>query len=173
MSLSLMPVARQAAAAESHVRGMDYGSEMTRILVAEDEPEVRQVIKTTLVDQGYQVIEAADGDAAYKAAAEAAVAERPDLIVLDLMLPKMNGFEVLERLKANKNTSYIPVVILTARNQAQDEAKGMRAGAVDYITKPWSPGELEDRVRIALDQRRASRPARIISTDNVTNSRRI
>lgn len=146
---------------------------MTRILVAEDETQVRQLIATTLRDQGYQVVEAADGEAAYEAVAEAAVAEKPDLVVLDLMLPKLNGFEVLEKLKANKSTAYIPVVIVTARNQAQDETRGMKAGACDYITKPWSPGELEDRVRIALDQRRASRPHRFTSADRLTDSRQV
>ena len=112
---------------------------MTRILVVDDERDVREVVRTTLQENGYQVLEAADGVEAYAAVADAAVAEKPDLIVLDLMLPKMNGFEVLEKLKENHQTSYIPVVILTARGQAQDEARALRLGATDYMTKPWSP----------------------------------
>ena len=131
---------------------------MTRILVADDEAEVRSLIKTALVDQGYQVIEAADGATAYAAVAESAVAEKPDLIVLDLMMPQLNGYQVMEKLKENPQTSYIPVVVVTARNQTQDEMKAIRCGAVDFITKPWPPGELEDRVRMALDQRRSRSP---------------
>ena len=109
---------------------------MTRILVVDDELEVREVVKTALQRNGYQAMEAADGIEAYAAAADAAVAEKPDLIVLDLMLPKLNGFEVLEKLKQNPQTSYIPVVILTARGQSQDETRALRSRATDYMTKP-------------------------------------
>ncbi len=145
---------------------------MTRILVVEDEADVREVVKATLQENGYQVIEAADGLEGYTAAADAAVAEKPDLIVLDLMLPKLNGFEVLEKLKENPQTSYIPVVVLTARGQSQDETRALRAGAVDYMTKPWSADELADRVRIALDQRRNAKPHTFKSAERVTDSRR-
>ena len=136
---------------------------MTRILVVDDERDVREVVKTTLQENGYQVVEATDGVEAY--AADAAVAGKPDLIVLDLMLPKLNGFEVLEKLKENPQTSYIPVVILTARGQAQDETRALRSGATDYMTKPWSADELADRVRIALDQRRNAKPHRFKSVE--------
>ena len=71
------------------------------------------------------------------------MAERLDLIVLDIMPPKMNGFEVLEKLKVNPQNAYDPVVIVRARNQAQGETRGIRVGASDFITKPWSPGDLE------------------------------
>ena len=135
---------------------------MTRILVVDDERDVREVVKTTLQENGYQVVEATDGVEAYAAAA---VAGKPDLIVLDLMLPKLNGFEVLEKLKENPQTSYIPVVILTARGQAQDETRALRSGATDYMTKPWSADELADRVRIALDQRRNAKPHRFKSVE--------
>jgi len=135
---------------------------MTRILVVDDERDVREVVKTTLQENGYQVVEATDGVEAY---ADAAVAGKPDLIVLDLMLPKLNGFEVLEKLKENPQTSYIPVVILTARGQAQDETRALRSGATDYMTKPWSADELADRVRIALDQRRNAKPHRFKSVE--------
>ena len=144
---------------------------MTRILVVDDERDVRDVVKATLEENGYQVLEATDGLEAYAAAAEAAVAEKPDLIVLDLMLPKLNGFEVLEKLKENPQTSYIPVVILTARGQSQDEDRALRSGATDYITKPWSADELTDRVRIALDHRRIAKLHRVRSADRVTDSR--
>ena len=145
---------------------------MTRILVVDDERDIREVVKTTLEDNGYQVVEAANGVEAYAAAADAAVAEKPDLIVLDLMLPEMNGFEVLEKLKENPQTSYIPVVILTARGQAQDETRALRSGATDYMTKPWSADELSDRVRIALDHRRTAKPHTFKSVERVTDSRK-
>ena len=144
---------------------------MTRILVVDDERDVREVVKTTLQENGYQVEEATNGVEAYAAAADAAVAEKPDLIVLDLMLPKLNGFEVLEKLKENPQTSYIPVVILTARGQSQDENRALRSGATDYMTKPWSAEELADRVPIALDQRRAAKPHRFKSAERVADSR--
>ena len=145
---------------------------MTRILVVDDELEVREVVKTALQRNGYQVMEAANGIEAYAAAADAAVAEKPDLIVLDLMLPKLNGFEVLEKLKQNPQTSYIPVVILTARGQSQDETRALRSRATDYMTKPWSADELSDRVRLALDQRRTAKPHTFKSAERVTDSRR-
>ena len=144
---------------------------MTRILVVDDERDVRELVKTTLQENGYQVLEASDGVEAYAAAADAAVAEKPDLIVLDLMLPKLNGFEVLEKLKQNPQTSYIPVVILSARGQAQDENRALSSGATDYMTKPWSADELADRVRIALDQRRNAKPHQFRSAERVTDSR--
>ena len=144
---------------------------MTRILVVDDEREIREVVRTTLEEKGYQVMEAADGLEAYAAVADAAVAEKPDLVVLDLMLPRLNGFEVLEKLKENPQTSYIPVVILTARGQTQDETRALRSGATDFMTKPWSADELADRVRIALDQRRNNRPHRFKSAERVTDSR--
>jgi len=127
----------------------------------EDESAVTQVIMETLSEQGYQVIEADNGASAYELTAEVAVAERPDLIVLDIMLPKMNGFEVLEKLKVNPQTAYIPVVIVSARNQTQDETRGIRVSASDFIAKPWSPGDLESRVKLDLDYRRSSKPFRI------------
>ena len=132
---------------------------MTRILVVDDERDVRDVVKATLEENGYQVLEATDGLEAYAAAA--AVAEKPDLIVLDLILPKLNGFEVLEKLKENPQTSYIPVVILTARGQSQDEDRALRSGATDYITKPWSADELTDRVRIASPADRQAPPSQV------------
>ena len=144
---------------------------MTRILVVDDEQDVREVVKTTLEENGYQVLEATNGVEAYAAAAEAAVVEKPDLIVLDLMLPQMNGFDVLDKLKENPQTSYIPVVILTARGQSQDESRALASGATDYMTKPWSADELADRVRIALDQRRTAKPHRFKSAERVTDSR--
>ncbi len=129
---------------------------MTRVLAADDDPQVRGMIRKLLADKGYQVIEAADGVQAYALTVEAAIAEMPDLVVLDLMMPKMNGFDVLEKLKATPMTAHIPVIVVTARNQAADEMRAQRMGAADYITKPWPAGELEDRVKIALTAGRSN-----------------
>jgi DNA-binding response OmpR family regulator len=76
------------------------------------------------------------------------------------MLPQLPGLEVLRKLKENPATADVPVVIVTARDDAQDEMRAMRAGAADYITKPWPPGELESSVKMALDYARASQPNR-------------
>jgi flagellar protein FlaH len=119
---------------------------MIKILVIEDEDVVRQVVVRLLTTQGYQVIEAAYGQAGY----QMAIAEQPDIILLDLMMPVMDGFQVLGKLKSNPETRPIPVIILTARIDAESERRCMRAGAVDYIKKPWGPGELGDRIAMAL-----------------------
>ncbi|MSQ07432.1 MAG: response regulator [Dehalococcoidia bacterium] len=111
---------------------------------------MRGLIKKLLTDKGYQMIEAADGAQAYALSVEAAILEMPDLVVLDLMMPKMNGFDVLQKLKATPMTAHIPVIVVTARNQSADETRAQRMGAIDYITKPWPAGELEDRVKLAL-----------------------
>ncbi len=136
---------------------------MTRVLVADDDPQVREMISKLLTDKGYQVIEAADGVQAYTLAAEAAIVEMPDLVVLDLMMPKVNGFDVLQKLKATPMTARIPVIIVTARNQSADETRAQRMGAADYITKPWPAGELEDRVKMALTAGRST-SVRLIRT---------
>ena len=119
---------------------------MTTILVADDDPDMRALVKSTLDQEAYEFIEAVDGDSDYATA----VSEKPDVILLDVTMPAMNGFQVLEMLKSNPDTRPIPVILLTVRRQPKDEARGMRAGAIDYITKPFSRSELPDRVRLAL-----------------------
>ena len=119
---------------------------MTRILVADDEAGIRQIVKLMLTTEGYETIEAADGGSAYTKATE----EKPDIILLDVVMPVMDGFTVLEKLKADPHTMNIPVIILSVKRLPRDEERAMRAGALDYITKPWASGELEDRVRLAL-----------------------
>ena len=119
---------------------------MTKVLIADDEVEVRNVIKVILSSKGYEVVEATDGEDTLTAAAK----EMPDLILLDIMMPIMNGFDVLEKLKSDAKTQSIPVIIVSALTEPQDEQMGMRNGALDFITKPWAPGELEDRILLAL-----------------------
>ena len=119
---------------------------MTKVLVIDDEPVVRQVVNRLLTGEGYQVIEAPYGQAGY----QLAISEKPNIILLDLMMPVMDGFQVLSKLKSNPETRPIPVIILTAKIDAGSERRCMQSGAVDYIKKPWGPGELKDRIAMAL-----------------------
>jgi len=120
-----------------------------RILVVDDEPMVREVLVTYLEREGYAVDQATDG----KAALELAVSAKPDLIVLDVMLPEVDGFAVLTRLR---QTSSVPVILVTARTAEPDRIVGLELGADDYVVKPFSPREVVARVRSVL--RRAHTP---------------
>lgn len=123
------------------------------ILVVDDEAAIVQVIRERLEREGYQVVVAQDGQAALVAATGGAVQDRPNLILLDLMLPDMDGFEVLRRLR--QRGSEAPVIILTARDDDVDVVVGLELGADDYMVKPFNPRELVARVRAIL--RRAAR----------------
>lgn len=120
---------------------------MTRILVVEDEEHVRRVVKLTLMSEGYEIIVAVHGLMGYSMA----VSEQPNLIIMDLNMPVMDGLAALAKLKGNPDTEKIPVIILTARIDAATERQCMQAGAIDYIKKPWGQRELEDRVAMALN----------------------
>ena len=119
---------------------------VTKILVVDDDLSVRTLVKSILSGKGYELIEVADGGSA----CEVAISERPDLILLDVLMPGMGGFDVLGKLKDDPDTKLIPVIMLTAKGLPRDEARGMRLGAADYITKPCSREEIEGRVRLAL-----------------------
>ncbi|HEX6450928.1 MAG TPA: response regulator transcription factor [Trebonia sp.] len=119
------------------------------VLVVDDEPKIRDIVRRYLEADGFTVTERADGPTALRAAHD----ERPDLIVLDVMLPGLDGVEVLRRLR---ETSQVPVILLTARDEEIDKLIGLAVGADDYITKPFSGRELAARARVIL--RRVSRP---------------
>lgn len=119
---------------------------MPKILVIDDEADLRRVVGMLLTQAGYEVIDAEYGLSGYSKA----LSEKPDLILLDLMMPVMDGFMVLEKLKQNPSAREIPVIILTAKIDAKSERDCLRLGATDYIKKPWGPRELEDRVGMAL-----------------------
>jgi DNA-binding response OmpR family regulator len=125
-------------------------TERPRVLVADDDPLIQRLVRTHLDRAGFRVLTAADGEEAL----DLAVAEQPDLIVLDLMLPRLDGFEVCRRIR---EFSLVPVVMLTARGEQADKLKGFEAGADDYLTKPFAPPELLARVRAVL--RRAQQGA--------------
>jgi phosphate regulon transcriptional regulator PhoB len=116
------------------------------ILVVEDEEDIRDLVRFHLEQEGYAVRTAGSGEAALAQAA----AERPALIVLDLMLPGVDGLEVCRRLRAARATEGVPIVMLTARAAEVDRVLGLELGADDYITKPFSPRELVARVRAVL-----------------------
>jgi two-component system alkaline phosphatase synthesis response regulator PhoP len=113
------------------------------ILVVDDEPKITRLARDYLEQSGYKVIIASDG----LAALQAARSEHPDLVVLDLMLPKMDGLDVCRSLR---RTSAVPIIMLTARSEEADRLIGLELGADDYITKPFSPRELVARVRATL-----------------------
>lgn len=121
----------------------------SRILIIEDDDAIRDVIRYTLESNGFKdTLTAADGEAGLNVA----MRERPALILLDLMLPKLDGLEVCRRLKREETTREIPVVMLTAKSEESDIVLGLELGAVDYITKPFSGKVLVARVRAHLRQ---------------------
>lgn len=117
-----------------------------RILIADDEPDVLQLVSSNLKNAGYNVLKAEDGLAALTMARETL----PSLIVLDLMLPEMSGLEVCKVLKKEPTTAAIPIIMLTAKAEEVDRIVGLELGADDYLTKPFSPRELVLRVKSVL-----------------------
>jgi two-component system phosphate regulon response regulator PhoB len=122
------------------------------VLVVEDEAALVTLLRYNLEREGFEVIEARDGEEALLLAKE----RRPDLVLLDWMLPLVSGIEVCRQLRRLPETRAVPVVMLTARGEEADKVRGLDSGADDYITKPFSPGELVARLRALL---RRSRPA--------------
>jgi two-component system, OmpR family, phosphate regulon response regulator PhoB len=117
-------------------------------VVVEDDRDIRMLVCLKLGRGGYRTHAAEAGDEGV----ELVRRERPDVVVLDLMLPRMNGYEVCRRIRAGEDTRDIPVVLLTARAQDADIEQGFAAGADDYITKPFSPRELLSRVDAAVSR---------------------
>ena len=124
-----------------------------RVLVVDDEPDITALVAYHLAKAGYRVSTAANGPDALKAARE----ERPDVVVLDLMLPGVPGYEVLAELRRRPETRDVGVILLTARRDEPDRIQGLTLGADDYLTKPFSPAELVLRVQALL--RRLTAPA--------------
>jgi two-component system phosphate regulon response regulator PhoB len=131
-----------------------------RILVVDDEPDIVALVAFHLVKAGYRVSTAANGPDAIAQAKQ----EAPALIVLDLMLPGMSGFEVLEQLHADESTRHVAVLMLTARREEPDRIRGLSLGADDYLTKPFSPQELVLRVAAILRRIQQAQPQ---STDTI------
>jgi CheY-like chemotaxis protein len=119
---------------------------MAKILIAEDERDIRELIYLTLTFSGHQVIAAANGQEAVNLARQ----ELPDLIFMDVRMPKMNGYEACTMIKADPALAHIPVVFLSAKGQEAEVQTGIGLGAVDYILKPFSPDQLIECVKVIL-----------------------
>jgi len=120
---------------------------MTKILIAEDERDIRELVGFSLRGLGgFDVIQAANG----VEAVERATAERPDLILMDVRMPKMTGYEACKKLKESDETKNIPVIFLSAKGQESEIQQGITAGAEEYILKPFAPDELVNQVRGVL-----------------------
>jgi two-component system alkaline phosphatase synthesis response regulator PhoP len=124
-----------------------------RILVVDDEIYIVHILDFSLGMEGYEVITALDGEQAL----EKARAEKPDLIVLDIMMPKLDGYETCKILKAEPETKDIPVILLSAKGRNVDQKIGFEVGADDYITKPFSPRKLVERINAILGQSSSQR----------------
>jgi len=121
---------------------MDQGKKY-KVLIIEDEPDIMELVQVTLSGDDYHLLEARDGEKGL----ELGTTQHPDLILLDIMLPKLDGYEICRRLKADKKTSHIPVVMLTAFGQKREIEEGYKVKADDYIVKPFEPLKLRQRVK--------------------------
>jgi DNA-binding response OmpR family regulator len=113
-----------------------------KVLVVDDEEYIQHILNFSFGAEGYEVVTAADGEEALTKARD----EKPDIIVLDIMMPKMDGYEACRKLKSDPKTKDIPVILLTAKGRDVDRKLGSEAGADDYVVKPFSPGRLIERV---------------------------
>jgi two-component system phosphate regulon response regulator PhoB len=116
------------------------------VLVADDDPDILALVRLRLERDGYEVLSAPDGETAF----DLAIARMPDLALLDVMMPRLDGYELTRRLRDHGPTAGIPIILLTARVQEPDVAQGLAAGADDYVTKPFSPQALGERVQAVL-----------------------
>ncbi len=124
-----------------------------KILIIEDEPDIRELLTVSLGGEGYIVVPAATGEQGLKLARS----ERPDLVLLDLMLPNLSGLEICRQLRADPDLVSVPVLMLTATSSEMDKVVGLEVGADDYVTKPFSPRELLARVKALLRRSQSAR----------------
>ena len=127
--------------------GLDEGN-VTTILVVEDDQDIRILLSETVLDLGYDVLEAANGEIGFRRALE----EHPDVILLDVMMPVMDGFEVLIKLEEHAETHPMPVIMVSARGQEQDMMRATRGGAWGYVIKPWNQDDLESNINNAVEE---------------------
>lgn len=121
---------------------------MAKILIAEDEPDIRELVAFTLRFAGHEVVAAANGEEAVQLATR----EFPDLILMDVRMPRMTGYDACRIMKANADLKDIPVVFLSAKGQDAEIQTGLEAGAEEYLLKPFAPDQLTDRVRAILSK---------------------
>jgi DNA-binding response OmpR family regulator len=149
------PARERARPAPSRSKNMSKTARTT-ILVVDDEPEIRDLVSYNLTREGYRVLSEADGEAGLERVFRSA----PDLVILDLLLPKMNGLDVLQAIRAEPRTRALPILLLTARATEMDKLVGFQRGADDYLTKPFSPKELVARVGAILRRSRGDEAAK-------------
>ena len=116
---------------------------MAKILIAEDEPDIRELVTFMLKFAGYEVVAASNGEDAVRTASR----ERPDLVLMDVRMPRMTGYDACRMMKANPDLRNVPVVFLSAKGQESEIQSGLEAGAEEYLLKPFSPADLTNRVR--------------------------
>src|SRR3989339_1188657 len=127
-----------------------------KILIVDDDQEIQELLKFTLEDEHHQVISAEDGEAGVRMA----TGEHPDLIILDVNMPKLSGFEVLEKIRENGSTCLTPVIMLTSQAKTKDRITGIKLGADEYLNKPFEPFEIVARVEGLLKRTRESLAAK-------------
>jgi two-component system phosphate regulon response regulator PhoB len=137
------------------------------VLVAEDESALVTLLRYNLEREGYRVLEAQDGEEALLVASE----EKPDLVILDWMLPQLSGIEVCRRLRGRQETRNLPIVMLTARGEETDRIRGLDTGADDYLTKPFSMTELLARLRAVMRRIRPSLAEDIVQVGDIEMDR--
>jgi DNA-binding response OmpR family regulator len=119
---------------------------MAKIVIAEDEPDIRELIAFTLRFAGYEVITGSNGEEGY----ELTKKERPDLAMFDVRMPKMTGYDACKKIKADPEIAHIPVIFLSAKGQENEIEQGLAAGAEEYLLKPFAPDQLTERVKAVL-----------------------
>jgi len=153
----------------SHTPHANDDKAMATVLIVDDEPDIREVIRFALEEAGFSTLEAGHADDARKL-----LAQHPDLVLLDWMLPGRSGLELAAQLKQNPKTRMMPIIMISARGEEEDRVKGLDTGADDYISKPFSPREMVARVNAVL---RRSKPDEIsdeieiggLTIDNVSH----
>ena len=133
------------------------------VLIAEDEGALVTLLRYNLEREGYRVLEAQDGEEALLVAAE----EKPDLVLLDWMLPQLSGIEVCRRLRGRQETRNVPIIMLTARGEETDRIRGLSTGADDYVVKPFSLPELMARVKAILRRTAPDRMAEVLKIGDI------
>ncbi|MFH1728080.1 MAG: response regulator [Pseudomonadota bacterium] len=118
-------------------------SDKKKILIVDDEPDFIKILKIRLEHAGYEIFEAANG----LEGLEILKTEIPDLILLDVMMPDMNGYQFCRKVKSNEKTEHIPIIMVTAKAQESDKYWGLETGAVDYITKPYESSEMLEKIK--------------------------
>jgi two-component system, OmpR family, phosphate regulon response regulator PhoB len=135
----------------------------TRLLLAEDDPAMVELLRFTFVKEGFEVISTASGEEALLFASESP----PDIVILDWMLEELSGIEVCRRLRRSPECSNLPIIMLTARGEEADRVRGLETGADDYVTKPFSPPELVARVRAVLRRVRPALAGMVLSAGDL------